>query len=127
MIDDLRKWLDGALQKVLPKSLTGQALAYADGQWHKLIHFLNDPIIGLDTNPVENAIRPFTIGLKNWMFSDTVKGANASAALYSIIITCRANGIDPYGYLTHVFTKLPLAVTADDVEALLPWNVSTNH
>ncbi|MDQ3234353.1 MAG: transposase, partial [Pseudobdellovibrionaceae bacterium] len=127
VIDDLRIWLDSALAKVPPKSLTGQALAYMDGQWPKLTRFLDDPVIGLDTNVVENAIRPFAVGRKNWLFSDTVKGANASAALYSLVITARANSVEPYDYLTHIFAELPRATSADDIEALLPWNFSIKH
>jgi hypothetical protein len=84
-------------------------------------------VIGLDTNPVENAIRPFALGRKAWMFSDTVKGANASAALYSLVISSRANGVEPYDYLTHIFSELPKATSADEIESLLPWNFSTNH
>ncbi len=122
VIDDLRSWLDTAIHKVPPKSLTGQALAYMNSQWPKLIRFLDDPIIGLDTNMVENAIRPFALGRKAWMFSDTVKGADASAALYSLVITARANAIEPYDYLTRIFAELPKAATAEEVESLLPWN-----
>lgn len=127
VVDDLRTWLDMALHKIPPKSLTGQALAYMDGQWPKLIRFLDDPVIGLDTNPVENAIRPFALGRKAWLFSDTVKGANASAALYSLVITARANGVEPYEYLTHIFAELPKATSAADIEVLLPWNFPTRH
>lgn len=57
----------------------------------------------------------------NWLFADTVAGANASANLYSLVETCKANGIDPYAYLVRLFLKLPAAQTADDFEALLPW------
>ncbi len=124
MIDDLRAWLDTALGKVPPKSLTGQALADIDGQWTKLVRFLNDPVIGLDTNMVENAVRPFALGRKAWLFSDTVKGADASAALYSLVITARENGIEPYEYLTYIFSELPQATSADEIERLMPWNFS---
>ena len=72
----------------------------------------------------ENAIRPFVIGRKNWLFSDTPAGAHASAKLYGIIETCKAAGIEPYAYLRHIFEKLPQAITLADVEALLPWNVA---
>ncbi|WP_176736713.1 IS66 family transposase [Oligoflexus tunisiensis] len=124
IINDLRNWLDEALHKVPPKSLTGQALAYMNGQWPKLVRFLDDPVIGLDTNVVENAIRPFASGRKAWLFSDTIKGAAVSAALYSLVITARANGIDPYEYLTHIFSELPKASSTEDIERLLPWNFS---
>lgn len=127
VIDELRNWLDKALHRVPPKSLTGQALAYLNGQWPKLVRFLDDPVIGLDTNVVENAIRPLALGRKNWLFSDTVKGANASAALYSLVITARANGIEPYDYLAHIFSEIPKAMSLGDIEALLPWNFSIRH
>lgn len=122
LLNELRLWLDSSLGKVPPKSLTGKALAYMDNQWPKLIRFLEDPVIGLDTNVVENAIRPFAVGRKNWLFSDTKHGAQSSAALYSLISTARANEVEPYGYLAHLFTELPKAATVDEFEALLPWN-----
>lgn len=78
----------------------------------------------LDSNPVANAIRPFVVGRKEWLFADTVGGANASANLYSLVETANANGIGPYRYLVALFKRLPLAQTADDYEALLPWNIA---
>lgn len=63
------------------------------------------------------------VGRKGWLFADTVVGAHASANLYSLIETARANGIEPYRYLVWLFRKLPLATTADDYTALLPWNM----
>ena len=87
----------------------------------KLLHFLDDPILRLDTNPVENAIRPFVVGRNNWLFSATVEGAASSAALYSMICMARANGRNPFEYLKAVFTELPKAKTADEIAALLPW------
>ena len=64
------------------------------------------------------------VGRRNWLFSDTVAGANASANLYSLVETCKANGVDPYVYLVSLFQKLPTAQTADDYEALLPWRLT---
>jgi len=69
-------------------------------------------------------IRPFVVGRRSWLFADTVGGANASANLYSLIETARANGVEPYRYLVALFKKLPLAQTADEYEALLPWNIA---
>ncbi len=91
-------------------------------RWPKLLLFLSDPILRLDTNPVENAIRPFAIGRKNWLFSDSMAGAEASAALYSLICMARAANLNHFDYLTAVFSELPKAQTADEVAALLPWN-----
>ena len=71
----------------------------------------------------ENAIRPFCVGRRNWLFADTVAGAHASANLYSLLQTCRVNSIDGYRYLRAMFKALPLAKTADDYVALLPWRI----
>jgi hypothetical protein len=91
--------------------------------WTKLTEYIKEGRLNIDNNPVENAIRPFAIGRKNWLFSDSQKGAKASAMLYSIIETAKANGLEPYAYLKTVFTKLPQAETLEEIEALLPWNV----
>ena len=84
------------------------------------MRFCDDGRYGIDTNLVENAIRPFVVGRKNWLFSDTVAGAHASARLYSLIECAKANGLEPYAYLRHVFTELPKARSLAEVEALLP-------
>ena len=65
------------------------------------------------------------IGRKNWLFSDTQKGAKASAMLYSIIETAKANGLEPFAYLTQAFTALPSAQNLDEIEALLPWSINS--
>ena len=127
VVTSLRSWLDGALATVVPRSLTGEALAYLDGQWPKLIRVFDTGQVPLDTNAVENAIRPFAIGRKNWMFADTVRGAEASTNLYSLIETAKANRIEPWAYLHHVFTELPKAQTIDHVETLLPHRVKTRN
>ena len=93
---------------------------YAHKQWPKLTVYIEDGRLSMDNNLVENAIRPFVIGRKNFLFCDTVNGANASANLYSLIETAKANGVEPYGYLRTVFTELPNAKTLEDIEALLP-------
>jgi transposase len=121
IVEKLKDWLDETISTVPPKTLTGKALSYALNQWHKLPYFLNDPILRLDTNPVENTIRPFVIGRKGWLFSDTENGAKASAALYSLTCMAKANGLNPFEYLKDVFSKIPNAQTADDLEKLLPW------
>ena len=76
-----------------------------------------------DNNRCENAIRPFVIGRKGWLFSDTVQGAVASANLYSLVEAAKANGLEPYAYLARLFARLPYATTVEDFETLLPWNV----
>jgi transposase len=109
---------------VLPASLLGKALHYLSAQWSKLTRYVEDGRYPIDNNPCENAIRPFVVGRRNWLFSDTVAGANASANLYSLLQTCQVNGIDGYRYLRELLAALPLASTADDYEALLPWRLT---
>ncbi len=112
------------LHSVLPGSLLGKALHYTASQWPKLTRFVEDGNYPIDNNACENAIRPFCVGRKNWLFSDTVAGANASANLYSLLQTCMANGIDGYQYLRELLVALPRAKTVDDYEALLPWRLT---
>ena len=119
----LHTWLQDALPRVAPQTLTGKALAYLDGQWHKLVRVLGDGRVPLDTNLVENAIRPFVLGRKNWLFADTARGAEASANLYSLVETAKACGLEPTAYLRHVFTQLPAATTLAEIEPLLPHRV----
>lgn len=123
LLEKLRAWLDASFPAVPPQSLTGKALAYLAGQWPKLVRVLEDGRLPLDTNLVENAIRPFVLGRKNWLFADTVGGARASANLYSLVETAKANGIEPWPYLRHLFEQLPAATEPADLEALLPHRV----
>ena len=112
------------LHAVVPGSLLGKALHYLSAQWPKLIRYVENGAWPIDNNLCENAIRPFVVGRRNWLFADTVAGARASANLYSLVETCKANGIDPYAYLVSLFRKLPAAHSADDYEALLPWRLN---
>jgi transposase len=109
---------------VLPGSLLGKALHYLSSQWPKLILYVTHGEYPIDNNACENSIRPFVIGRRNWLFSDTVAGANASANLYSLLQTCSVNGVDAYQYLRALLIALPRVQTADDYEALLPWNIA---
>ncbi len=122
VLDELRTWLDEALPQVPPTSATGKALNYLHREWPKLIAYLEDGRLKIDNNGAENAIRPFVLGRKNWMFSASVKGVKASANLYSLIETAKANGLEPYAYLRYLFTELPKAETVEAIEALLPGN-----
>lgn len=107
-----------------PQSLLGKAVTYALGQWNRIEAYLDHPKLTPDNNAAENAIRPFVVGRKNWLFSGSPRGADASATLYSLIETAKANGLNPNTYLLHVFETLPTAKSDADIKALLPWNVS---
>ncbi|MEM6483477.1 MAG: IS66 family transposase [Pseudomonadota bacterium] len=120
LLNEFRQWLDEHLPIVPPRSALGKAMQYAHKQWDKLTAYTQDGRLKIDNNLTENAIRPFVIGRKNWLFCDSVAGANASANLYSLIETAKANKIEPYAYLRTVFTELPQATTVEQIEALLP-------
>lgn len=122
-MDKLRTWLDVSLPSVPPGTLTGKALNYLNNEWPKLIRYLEDGRLEIDNNLAENAIRPFVIGRKNFLFSNSVQGVKASANLYSLIESAKASGLEPYQYLRQVFTALPQAETVEDIENLLPWSV----
>ena len=123
VIDRFHRWLEGLAPQVVPQSRLGRAVHYTLGQWPKLTVFLKHGEVPLDNNRCENAIRPFVVGRKGWLFSDTVAGAKASANLFSLVETCKANGIEPHGYLSRLFDRLPHLRTVDDFESMLPWNV----
>jgi len=126
VLGSIRTLMNEQLAAVVPGSLLGRALNYMHGQWPKLVRYVENGAWPISNNPCENAIRPFCVGRRGWLFSDTVDGANASANLYSLVETCKANRIDPYRYLTWLFERLPLAKTVDDYDALLPWNMPTD-
>jgi transposase len=127
ILDEIRNWLDDALLQVSPSSATGKALSYLHNEWGQLTRYLDDGRLEIDNNGAENAIRPFVLGRKNWLFSTSVKGVIASANLYSLIETAKANGLEPYAYLRHVFSELPKADTVDAIEALLPGNLGKDQ
>jgi len=123
ILNDLKQWMNNNLGKSPKDSLLSKALVYMRNQWPKLIRYCDDGDFPISNIRAENAVRPFVIGRKNWLFADTPKGAHASGVFYSLIETAKANEIDPYAYLRHIFKQLPHADTLDQVEALLPWNV----
>jgi transposase len=116
-------WLDKRSKTVVPRSLLGKALSYCLGQWHRLQNYTKSGNAGIDNNTAENAIRPFVVGRKNWLFSGTPEGAEASATLYSLIETAKANQLEPYSYLRYLFEKLPTTLP-DELRDLLPQNLS---
>lgn len=124
ILDEFKEWLDEISPKTPPKGLLGMAVSYTLKQWDRLVRYLEDGRLRPDNNLAENAIRPFVVGRKNWLFSGHPNGAKASAALYSLIETAKANDLEPYGYLRYLFDKLPMANSEDDYRALLPNRLS---
>jgi len=116
-------WLTAQHAHVAPQGPLGKAISYAMGQFDRAVRYVEHPLLTPDNNPTENAIRPFVIGRKNWMFSDTPAGAAASALLYSLIETAKANGHEPYRYLCHLFDTLPLVEGDEALSGLLPYRL----
>ncbi|MCL2121702.1 MAG: IS66 family transposase [Clostridiales bacterium] len=105
---------------VLPQSATGKAINYALNQRKWLMNVFHDGRAELSNNRIENSVRPFAIGRKNWLFCNTVQGAHASAVVYSIIETAKENGLKPFEYLEFLFETLPNTTTSG-LDSLLPW------
>ena len=122
VLDEFHAWLTRHQDEVMPQSLIGKAIHYALGQWRHLIRYIEDGRAPIDNNLIERDIRPFTTGRKNWLFSNSAAGADASAVIYSLMLTCRACDVEPYAYLQHVLTALPKRRAGEDVTDLLPFN-----
>jgi len=114
----LKTWLEKTQPQVTAQNALGKA-GYLASNWSHLQRYIEAGQLPIDNNAAERAIRPFVIGRKNWLFSDTPKGATASAQLYSLIETAKANGHKPYAWLRHVLERVPLASSVEDYEALL--------
>ena len=126
LLEKFRKWLEKKSLHVVPKSLLGKAVSYSLDQWPRLVGYLEIGHATPDNNLAENAIRPFVVGRKNWLFAGTPEGAAASAAIYSLIETAKANGLDTYKYLRYLFENLPLAQSEEDHLNLLPQKLNAD-
>ncbi len=120
LLTEFHHWLNARIGSTPPKGMLGAAMNYALKQWERLVVYVNDPHVGLDNNAAENAIRPFAVGRKNWLFAGSPIGAKASATLYSLVETAKANGLEPYRYLRFLFERLPYAKTPQDYRKLTP-------
>jgi hypothetical protein len=121
ILEALYPLLEGTQAKVLPKSPLGKAIGYALNEWEALKRFLEDGRLEIDNNLTENAIRPTAVGKKNWLFIGHPDAGWRSAVIYSIIVSCRRRGIEPWEYLKDVFTRLP-AMKQSELHTLLPEN-----
>lgn len=123
VLDEFWRWLESL--SVLKGSALGKAVNYALGQKPYLMNYLKDGRLNISNNPAENAIRPFTLGRKNWLFCDTAKGAKASAAVYSLVETAKANHLDVYTYLVHLLMQMPDSDWqnhSEVLELMMPWS-----
>lgn len=126
ILDAFLPWLQKQKQHVLPKSALGKAIAYCLNQWDKLVAFLEDGRLEIDNNRSERSIKSVVIGRKNWLFANTPQGARASAIIYSIVETAKANQLNPYYYLRYLFEKLPNMDLSDKnaLDQMLPWSTT---
>jgi len=120
VLNEMKEWLDDIKYKIAPKSPMGKAVNYALNEWNYLIVYLEDGKLNISNILIENKIRPFAIGRKNWLFSASVEGAKASAMFYSLIETAKANGLNVFEYFNTMLDQLPNAKTLEDYEKLLP-------
>jgi transposase len=120
IMNEFHTWLINIQPKVPPKSKLGEAINYALNQWETLVVYLSDGRLDIDNNSTERMIKPFALGRKNWLFSGNEKGARASAIIYSLLETAKANNLEPYAYFRYVLTHLPYAQTDDERKMLLP-------
>ena len=122
LLKTFKSWLEDNTRKVLKGSLTRKAMDYALNQWDTLVGYCERGDLKISNAGAENAIRPFALGRKAWLFADTSRGAKASATCYSLIETAKANGLEPSAYIHHVLTHIADAHCLEKLEALLPWN-----
>ncbi|TPE49024.1 IS66 family transposase [Maribrevibacterium harenarium] len=122
LLEDFKAWLETNQTKVPKDSLTFKAIQYTLNQWSSLVACCDHGFVHISNALAENAIRPFAVGRRNWLFADTTRGAHASATCYSLIETAKANGLEPSGYIQYVLDHIADADTLEKLEALLPWN-----
>lgn len=119
ILNEMHQWLKDEIIKVTPKSLIGQAIAYSLARWDKLSLYITDGRLEIDNNLVENSIRPVAVGRKNYLFAGSHDAAQRAAMIYSLLGTCKKNGIEPFEWLKNTLSVLP-DYKANQLHLLLP-------
>ena len=119
ILSELESWMKDQLPEVLPKSSIGKAITYTLGLWDRLVRYTEDGRYEIDNNPVENSIRPITLGRKNYLFAGSHEGARRAAMMYSFLGTCKINNVEPFSWLKDVLTRIP-DYSIQKLEELLP-------
>lgn len=123
LLEEFKAWLENNVTKVMKGSQTRMAMEYTLNQWEYLVGYCDHGYLNISNAKAENAIRPFAVGRKAWLFADTTQGARASATCYSLIETAKANQLEPCAYINYLLERIGEADTLEKLEALLPWNV----
>ena len=121
LVADFRLWLTKQRSRISAKSRLGEKLAYIHRHWEGLQIFLTDGRVEMDTNPVENTIRPITLNRKNALFAGHDEGGRTWARMASIIETCKLNAVDPYAYMRTTLTAIANRHPASRLDDLMPW------
>lgn len=121
-IDALRSVIDDALRRLSPKSNMAKALVYGRKRWDALTRFLDEGSAEIDNNIAERSLRSIAVGRKNWLFAGSKAGGERAAAIYSVIETCKLNGIEPQAYIADVIEKIAADWPASRWDELMPWN-----
>ncbi len=120
LLDKIKTWLTEHIHEAPPKGKLGEAMNYMKNNWEKLIVYVQNGDLGIDNNLIENSIRPFALGRRNWLFMGNPKGAEAGAVLYSLLMTAKENGLNQHAYLTFVFNRIRSCKTNADYQKLIP-------
>lgn len=121
LVEALRAWLDGQLERVSGRSPVAEAMRYGTSHWRGLCRFLDDGRVEIDTNVVERAIRPIALNRKNALFAGSDEGGANWAIIASLIETCKLNGVNPHAWLTDTLTKLVNRWPVSRIDELMPW------
>lgn len=121
ILESIKQIIDTNINLTAPKSALGDALSYALKHWDRMLRYLDCAELPPDNNEAENAIRPFAVGRKNWIFAGSPRGAEASALFYTLIESAKANGVNVNDYLIYVLRNIASADTPEKIEQLLPW------
>ncbi len=122
LVDALREALDPAPRRLSPKSDMAKAIAHAAKRWPVLCRFLDDGRLEIDNNTAKRALRGVAVGRRNWLFAGSKTGGERAAAIYTVIQTCNANGVDPQAYITDAIGKIAADWPAARWNDLMPWN-----
>ena len=125
VLDTFKEWLTTNTGRVLPKSLIGEAVGYANNQWIKLSRYLEDHRLEISNIRMEHCAKPFALGRKNFLFANSVAGAKAIEVLCSLAQTCKHHQVDVYDYFRYVLGAIVHCSTPEEIEQLLPFHVKT--